>query len=47
VIAEFLQLPASQMVVCGMSLGHADESAPENRLVTEREPVAAFTRFIE
>lgn len=47
VIAEFLQLPASQMVVCGMSLGHADESAPENRLVTEREPVAAFTRFVE
>jgi nitroreductase len=47
VIGEFLELPASQMVVCGMSLGHADESAPENRLITEREPVAAFTRFVE
>ncbi len=47
VIAEQLQLPASEMVVCGMSLGWADESAPENRLVTERAPVAAFTRFIE
>lgn len=47
VIGEFLQLPASQMVVCGMSLGYADEAAPENRLVTEREPVSAFTRFVE
>ena len=31
----------------GMSLGHADPAAPENRLVTEREPVAGFTRFLE
>jgi nitroreductase len=47
VIGEFLQLPASEMVVCGMSLGYADEAAPENRLVTERVPVSAFTRFVE
>ena len=46
IIAEHLALPASEMVVCGMSLGHADESAPENQLVTEREPVAGFTRFV-
>jgi nitroreductase len=47
IIAEHLRLPASEMVVCGMSLGFADETAPENRLVTERAPVAAFTRFLE
>jgi nitroreductase len=47
IIAEFLQLPAAEMVVCGMSLGFADESAAENRLVTERAPVEAFTRFRE
>jgi nitroreductase len=47
IIAEHLALPASEMVVCGMSLGYADESAPENQLVTEREPVAGFTRFVE
>ena len=47
IIAEHLSLPAGEMVVCGMSLGWADESAPENRLVTEREPVANFTRFVE
>jgi hypothetical protein len=35
------------MVVCGMSLGHADPDAVENSLVTEREPVAAFSRFVD
>jgi nitroreductase len=46
VIAEHLALPPGEMVVCGMSLGHADPSAPENQLVTERAPVASFTRFL-
>jgi hypothetical protein len=35
------------MVVCGMSLGWADPQAVENTLVTEREPVAGFSRFLE
>lgn len=47
IIAAQLGLPASEMVVCGMSLGHADPDAPENALVTEREPVAGFTRFLD
>jgi nitroreductase len=47
VIEEHLALPRTEMVVCGMSLGWADESAPENRLVTEREPVAGFARFLD
>jgi nitroreductase len=47
VIEEALQLPRTEMVVCGMSLGYADEAAPENKLVTEREPVSGFTRFLE
>lgn len=47
VIEEVLQLPGQEMVVCGMSLGHADPSAPVNSLVTEREPVAAFARFLD
>jgi nitroreductase len=46
-IAEQLALPADQMVVCGMALGFADADAPVNRLVTEREPVSAFARFVE
>ena len=47
VIAEFLQLPASEMVVCGMSMGVADAQAIENTLVTEREPVEQFARFLD
>jgi len=47
VIAEVLGLPDNEMVVCGMSLGYADMSKIENTLVTEREPVAGFARFIE
>ncbi len=47
IIEEQLSLPSSEMVVCGMSLGYADESKPENRLVTQREPVANFARFID
>jgi nitroreductase len=46
-ISEELQLPAEEMVVCGMALGHADPKAIENTLVTEREPVAGFARFME
>jgi nitroreductase len=46
-IEEFLQLPASEMVVCGMSMGVADPQAIENTLVTERAPVEQFARFLD
>jgi nitroreductase len=46
-IAEELALAPEQMLVCGMSLGFADPSAVENSLVTQRAPVAEFTRFLE
>ncbi len=45
IIEAQLGLGPDEMVVCGMSLGHADPDAIENTLVTEREPVAGFTRF--
>jgi nitroreductase len=47
VIEEFLELRADEMVVCGMSLGVADPQAIENTLVTEREPVEQFARFLD
>ena len=47
VIARELALPEGEMVVCGMSLGYADMSKIENTLVTEREPVSGFARFLE
>ncbi len=46
-IAQHLGLADTQTVVCGMSLGHADPTAIENTLATEREPVSGFARFIE
>lgn len=39
--------PANEMLVCGMALGRADPAAVENTLVTEREPVAGFTTFLD
>ena len=47
IVTEHLGLPDHEMLVCGMALGHADPEAIENSLVTEREPVAGFTRFHE
>ena len=45
IIRERLGLAEQDVVVCGMALGHADETAPENRLRTERAPVAEFASF--
>ncbi len=47
VIAQQLGLPENEMVVCGMALGWADPAKVENSLVTEREPLAHFARFME
>jgi nitroreductase len=47
IIAGQLGMPANETVVCGMSLGWADPARIENTLVTEREPVSGFVRFIE
>lgn len=46
IIERHLQLPPEQRVICSMALGYADLSKVENTLVTEREPVAAFTHFL-
>jgi hypothetical protein len=40
-----LNVPEEEYIVCGMSLGYADESHPVNTLVSEREPVEAFATF--
>jgi nitroreductase len=45
IVEAQLGIGEDQLLLCGMSLGHADPAAPENRLVTEREPVAAFATF--
>jgi nitroreductase len=47
IIGEHIGMPANETFVCGMSLGYADPDRIENTLVTEREPVASFARFME
>lgn len=46
VLRRELGIPEAEMVVCGMSLGYARPEAIENTLVTEREPVARFAKFL-
>jgi len=46
VIAAQLQLPANEMLVCGMALGYADMSKVENSLITERMALDEFVKFI-
>ncbi len=45
VITAQLGISPDQMVLCGMSLGHADPDAIENTLQTKREPASAFAVF--
>ena len=47
IIEAQLGIPASEMVVCGMALGHADPARIENSLITAREPVSGFTHYFE
>ena len=46
VIAEHFNLPLGFEVVCGMSLGYADETSIVNHLKMPREAVEKFTRFM-
>lgn len=45
IIRETLRLPANEIVICGMALGHADDAAPVNRLTTERAAPHEFATF--
>ena len=47
IIADVLQLPANEAVVCGMALGFADHSQIENSLLTEREGLPGFVTFVD
>ena len=47
IITEHVGAPENEQVVCGMALGYADPDAVENTLVTEREPMGSFARFLE
>ena len=44
-VYRHLDIPDDQMLVVGIALGHADETAIENTLVSAREPVEDIARF--
>ncbi|HET9576674.1 MAG TPA: nitroreductase [Usitatibacter sp.] len=45
IIREALGISANEIVICGMALGYADDTAAVNRLATERAPLADFATF--
>lgn len=45
-IRPLLGIPDEEVVVCGMALGHEDETKPENALRSERVPVEDFVTFV-
>ena len=45
VIRKELGIPEKEIIICGMAIGHADNDAPENKLVTERAPASTFATF--
>jgi len=45
IIHQELNIPDDQVIACGVSLGYEDTNAPENQLITERDPVAQFAQF--
>ncbi|MCE9661664.1 MAG: nitroreductase [Burkholderiales bacterium] len=47
IIMPAIGAPANEQLVCGMALGYRDPDAIENTLVTEREPVASFVKYVE
>ena len=46
IILPHIGAGADEMLVCGMSMGYADEAALVNSFHTPREPAAAFTRWV-
>lgn len=47
IIRRVLNLSDEEKVVCGMALGYADPQDITGQLQTEREPVSAFTTFLD
>lgn len=45
IIREVLDVPETETIICAMSLGYGDNSAPENTLRTERAALADWVRF--
>lgn len=46
-LREVLGLGPDRLIVCGMSVGYPDESAPVNRFAPERAPLSDYTQWLE
>lgn len=46
-IRPVLDIPEHEVVVCGMALGHADLSKPENQVISERAELSDFASFLD
>ncbi|MGB3070020.1 MAG: nitroreductase [Ottowia sp.] len=46
IVLPHIGASAEEMLVCGLSLGHADTSAKVNTYSTPREPVESFTHWL-
>lgn len=46
-VRRVIPIPDGEVLISGMSMGYEDKSAPENGLVTVREPVDAFVKFLK
>lgn len=44
-LGEFLEFPPELMLFCGLAIGYRDESAPINRLRTDRASLQEFVSF--
>lgn len=47
IIRRHTGMPDNEIMMCGMALGYADHSKIENTLVTERESVDDFAKFLD
>ena len=47
ILRKHAEIPEGELVICCLALGYADHSKIENTLVSEREPVKGFAKFLE
>jgi len=47
ILRKYAEIPERELVICCLALGYADHSKIENTLVSEREPVGGFAKFLD
>ncbi|MBM2825718.1 MAG: nitroreductase family protein, partial [Dehalococcoidales bacterium] len=45
VLRQILGIPERQKIICGMAMGYPDWQHPANKIESQRETVASFTRW--